>query len=166
MPNNTTKQVAQKQLLPDIKAFVSSSTNFTQGDHQILDPSTYLVRAPTAESEAQYYLGYAAIDAASGKPLSPYPGTAVDAAAAIPSMPGPLFGNVASYTLKTGDSINPGANVYVYLPGSGTLPNQYVSSTGTKPIGMYEGAAITSAASGTLINVLIGARYPNDTLKF
>lgn len=156
------RDIALKQIMPDIKNMVSSATNFAQGDILIFDTVSKLVRAPTAEAEGQYLLGIAALDVASGKPLSPYQGTAVDSAQAIPSLNGPLYGATFNMILKTGDSLSPGDLVYVYT----TAGTSGVASTGTKAIGMYEGAAIVSAAASTVVEVLIGARFPNDVLKF
>lgn len=164
MPNTILKEVATKQIFPNIKDLVSTAISFSQGDHLIFDASTHLVRAPTAETEASTYLGIAALNIVSGVPVGPYAGlTAVNAAQAIPAMNGPTYGDVVKFTLFTGDSINPGDQVFVKIVAGN---NQVVSITGTKAIGIYQGAAIASAAAGTQIAVLTGARYSNDTLKF
>lgn len=160
--NTEVKIIAPKQIMPDAKPVVSSATNFAQGDILILDTSTHLLRAPTAEGECSACMGIAAIDVSNGKPLSPYTGTAVDAAAAVPALDGPIYGNTFKMLAKGSDAFNPGDMVYAYIAGG----TRYVSSSGTKAIGVYQGAAIASAVAGQEIECLIGARFPNDALKF
>ena len=161
MANTVVKEVAIKQILPDIKNFLNASSAFVEGDLVIYDASTYLVRAATAESELSALLGIAAVSVVNGKPPSPY-STDVDASLAIPAQNGPIYGCTAKFTLKTGDALNPGAALYAYPAGG----NQAVSASGTKQIGVYQGPAISSAAAGTVVEALVGARFPNDTLKF
>lgn len=159
--NTEVKIIAPKQLIADAKPVVSSAVNFAQGDILILDTSTALLRAPTAEAECSAFIGLAAIDVVSGKPASPY-STAVDAAAAIPALDGPLYGNTFNMVAKTGDAFTPGCKVYAHI----ATGSRGVSVSGTKAIGIYQGKAIASAAAGQEIECLIGARFPDDVLKF
>jgi hypothetical protein len=161
--NTIVKQISEKQIFPNILGYVSSAVTFNQGDYLIFDPVNSLVRAATAEAEAASGLGIAALSISSGQPISPYQGTAVDAAQAAPAMNGPLYGDSALMVLKTGSTLALGAPVYLDI----ATGNQGVAASGTKAIGVYVGqSAITSSAAGLQVEVLIGARYPNDTLKF
>lgn len=159
--NTVVKQVGEKQIFPDIKNFLDSTVDFNQGDILIFDTSTYLVRAATSEGEGAYLLGIANATVVDGKPALPY-STANDAAIAATSIDGPLYGDTFKMILKTGSTLTPGQQVYAD-PGTSA---RGVASSGTKAIGVYQGAAVSSSAAGLEIEVLIGARYPNDTLKF
>lgn len=156
------KDVALKQIFPDIKNVTASTASYSQGDHIVFDSTLHIARAPTAESEGSSYLGISMLDVSSGKPLSPYSGTAVDAAQAVPAMDGPAYGVTNMYVLKTGDSLSPGVSIYIDL----ATGSRGVASTGTKAIGVYQGAAISGSAAGLEIECLVGARFPNDVLKF
>jgi len=160
--NTEVKIISPKQIIADAKPIVDSSVSFAQGDILILDTSTHLLRAPTAEAECSAFIGIAALDISSGKPLSPYIGTAVDAALAVPALDGPLYGNTYKMVAKTGDAFYPGDMVYAHIATGA----RGVSVSGTKAIGVYQGKAIASAAAGQEIECLIGARFPNDALKF
>lgn len=166
--NTVVKQISTKQIFPDVKNLTNSSISYVQGQHLIFDSANHVVRAPTAESEASTYLGIASLDISSGKPVSPYQGTAVDAAQAVPSMNGPIYGDTFLMTLKTGDSLSPGDNVYVYLAAGVNGVGSSAGATGTKVIGVYVGTqgTISTAAAGLQIECLIGARFSNDSLKF
>lgn len=161
--NTEIKIIAPKQIFPEIKGLIDTSVSFNQGDLLILDAANDVVRAPTAEAEAQYLLGVAQIDIVDGLIRSPYQGTAVDAAQAGIAVNGPVYGNSYKMVLKTGDSLAIGDYVYAYPAGGAN----YVAATGTKPVGLYIGQVdIASAAAGTQIECLIGARFPNDAIKF
>lgn len=160
--NTVIKEINNSQIFPDIKNFVGSSTTFNQGDFLFYDAATQIVKILASETDAATMVGVAALSIVNGKPVSPYQGLPVDAAQAIPSMNGPLYGNTNSCVLKTGVSINPGAALYADPATSA----RGVSPSGTKQIGVYQGAAITSSAAGLEVEVLVGARFPNDSLKF
>lgn len=160
--NTITRSVAPKSIFESAKNVISSTTSFLQGDLLIFDTSTKVLRVAATEAEGATFCGVARLSISLGKPVSPYQGTAVDAAQAIVDIPGPTYGVVAKCIILTGDSVNPGDNIFL-SPGVGT---RGVASTGTKAIGTYEGPAIAGAAALTQIEVLLGARYPNDTLKF
>lgn len=166
--NTIVKEVAIKQIIPDVKVFTNSSISYNQGDHLIFDTANNVVRAATAEGEGATYLGIAALDVVSGQPRSPYSGIGdADVNTAIPSESGPLYGMTAKFILKTGDALVRGAGVYIYVTAGGRgVASSAGIGPGTKPIGVYQGATISSAAAGQEIEVLVGARYPNDILKF
>ncbi len=119
------------------------------------------MKKPAAETEGSTFLGVARVSIVLGKIASPY-NTDVVASQAIQDIPGPVYGVIAKCVLKTGDSVNPGDDIYLD-PGTGT---RGVTVTGTKSIGLYQGPAIAGAAAGTEIPVLIGCRAKNDSLKF
>ena len=80
---------------------------------------------------------------------------------------GPIYGNSYFMTIKTSDTLAPGAYVYAYPTGGVGYVSATAAATSTQPIGVYIGhTTVTSAAAGTQIECLIGARFPNDTLKF
>lgn len=159
--NSLARRIATKTRFVDISNKVTGSTSFNQGDHLIFDDTTNLVRKPTVETEGATYLGIAPVTIVNGKYPPSYV-TDVDASVGRPALPGPIYGDVHRVMLKAGDAILPGDRVFLD-PASGS---RFVSVTGTKNIGVYQGAALTAAAGGTEIEVLIGARFPNDVLEF
>jgi hypothetical protein len=161
MANTVVYSVGMKQIFPNILNLVDATVSFAQGDLLVYDATNKLVRKAATEGESATLVGIAAFDAASGKPLSAYQ-TAVDASVSAPQMNGPMYGIVASMTLETGSTLSPGALVY----GKPSLGAQYVATSGTKAIGVYQGKAIAGSAAGQVVEVLIGARYPGDALQF
>jgi hypothetical protein len=161
LKNNIVKAAAQKSLFDDARNVIGSSLSFTQGDLLVMDTSTHLLRAPTIETEGSIFVGVARVSIVNGKLPSPY-NTDVVGSQSIQDIPGPVYGVVCKLQLKTGDSLNPGDAVYLD-PGTGT---QGVTATGTKQVGIYQGPAISSAPAGSLVEVLVGARFGGDTLKF
>lgn len=159
--NSTARKIATKMRFVDIANKVSGSTTFNQGDHLIFDTTTNLVRKATLETEGATYLGIAPVSIVNGKYPASYV-TDVDASVGRTALPGPTYGDVHRVMLKAGDAILPGDMVFLD-PASGS---RFVSVTGTKNIGVYQGAALTGAAGGTEIEVLIGSRFPNDVLEF
>ncbi len=166
--NTVVKEIATKQIFPDVKVLTNSSISYNQGDHLIFDTANNVVRSATAEGEGATYLGIATMDVVSGQPRTPYTGIAdADVNASIPSIDGPIYGITAKCVLKTGDSLLPGEQVYIYPTAGGTgVASSAGIGPGTKPIGVYQGAQVTTSAAGLQIEVLIGDRYPNDVLKF
>ncbi len=157
--NRIVRTIARKSIFEDAKNFVDSSVNIDQGDLVALSGGILLTPL-TSEVSGLTMLGISDVTLVSGKIKSPYTGTAVDAAQAIESVQGPQYGVHASMKLKTGDAFTKGALVY------GSTDAQEVQESGTKAIGVYQGATVASAPSGTEGEVLIGARYPEDTLQF
>ena len=159
--NTITRSVAPRSIFPAADAVTSSTADYDQGDILIFDDSTNVIRKPASEAECETMLGIAQVSVVDGKQLSPYTGLPVDAAAAIASLPGPVFGVVAKMISKTADAWAPGDLVYAD-PATGS---RGVTNTGTKEIGVYQGKTIASAAAGQEIEVHIGARFPADALK-
>jgi hypothetical protein len=146
-------------VIPDATAFIDATISWNQGDLLYLDTTAHLIKPITVETQAATFLGIAPSSISLGKPVSPYQGTAVDAAQGIVPVVGGLAGVVAKLYAKTSDAFNPGDLVY-----STAVDSQTVSSAGTKAIGVYLGPAIGSAVAGQLIEVHLGHRFPGDTL--
>jgi len=151
--NRIVREQAKRSLFPSAQALIDSTISFNQGDLLVLDASTHKLRAQTTGDTGATFAGLAEVTIASGKLASPYSGTAVDAAQAISSIPGPVVGVVAKLVLKTSDAINPGDKVYPYVAGGA----YHVTSVGTglTAIGFYQGAAIASASAGQQIEVAL-----------
>lgn len=160
--NTIVRSVAPKSLFESAKAVIGSTTTYDQGDLLIFDDATNRIRRPTTEAECSTFCGIAINSLVNGKEVSPY-NTDVVGSQSISDQPGPLYGVVARLVLKTGDSINPGDDVF-HDPVTGF--RGVTSTPGTKSIGLYQGPAIAGAAAGTEIPVLIGCRAKNDSLKF
>lgn len=159
--NLLNKQVREGSRFPDIKNLLATWISFNAGDLMIYDTTSHVVRAATAESECAAFIGISQVDVVSGQPRSPY-STQVDASVANTSLLGPIYGNTYNLVLQTGSTIAPGAAIYA-SPVT-TEPNTLVSATGTYQIGYYTGSnggTITSSAAGQVIEVMIGARWPN-----
>jgi len=160
--NTLARKVGTKALFPDLSAVIDSTISFNQGDLLYFDGTANLVKKLAAEADAATFLGIAPITVVSGHVKDVYP-TDVDGSVAVGvNLAGPEFGDVHKVLLKSADAILPGDAVYAD-PVSGT---NFVSVAGTKIIGIYQGKGLTSATGGTEIEVLIGARFPTDTLKF
>lgn len=140
--NRIVRSISPNSLFEEAKALISSAISWNQGDLLYLDTATSLIKPLDSDAHAANILGIARQSISSGKPISPYQGTAVDAAQAIESIAGPQYGVIAKMLLKSGDSFVPGASVYY----GGDA--QTVSATGTNAVGIYQGAALT-ASSGS-----------------
>jgi len=160
--NKITRSVAPKTLLCDADKYVSAAVSYNQGDLLIFDVGTGLIDNPAAEVDGAKFVGVALQDVVAGKVRSPYTGTDVDAAQGLPALAGPQFGVVVKCISKTGDSWVVGQAAFLD-PATGT---RGVSSAGTKAIGIFQGKAVAAAAAGQEVEVLLGARYPTDTLIF
>ena len=161
--NTLRRKIATKSLFESALAALSSDVSFNQGDLLYFDTSGKLINTLTQESDAATFLGIAPVTVVNGKIPSPY-STPVDGSRAITEIPGPQYGDVHAVLGKPGDAFTEGCAVYA----SPTDGDRYVSVSGTKQIGIYNGAAVTAASSDTptTVECLIGARYPNDVLKF
>lgn len=160
--NRIVRSTAPKEILSDIQVGrgLTTSISYNQGDLLIFDVATQTVKKPAAESEGSTFLGIATNTVASGVAVGPYSGLATTAQAQS-LIAGPQYGVEASMILKNGDALVFGASVYLD-PASGP---EFVQASGTKAIGIYEGPSITG--NGSLpVRCLLGARFPNDTLKF
>jgi len=162
--NTVIREISPKTLIPEVSAVVDATVNVMQGDLLIL--AAGLLALPVAEADAADLLGVMSMTLVDGKIPSPYV-TEVDASRAADVLNGPIYGNTNSCVLKAGDSLTPGVVVYLN-PGVQALSgvSNGVQAAGTKPIGVYSGKAITAAAGGSAIEVLIGARAFGDILKF
>ena len=158
---NTAVRGISKSIFMDAKAVITSAVSINQGDLVVFNDTSNILALPAAEADGLTFLGVMPVTIVSGHMKDVYV-TDVDASVAITSIPGPQYGAEFKVILKTGDSINPGDLVYLD-PATGT---RGVTVTGTKAIGIYTGKAIASAAAGTEIICLIGARHPADALKF
>lgn len=146
--NRITISVRPATVFPDAQKVISSAISWEQGDLIYFDDTNNLLKKLDSDANAATVCGIAIQSISSGKPISPYQGTAVDAAQAIESLAGPQFGVVAKMLLKSGDTFNPGD--LVYYGGNA----QTVSSTGTNSVGIYQGATVT-ATSGSEGEVLL-----------
>lgn len=147
--NRIVQSVAPKTVFPEASAVVDATVSYNQGDLLCLDSG--LLKAVTGDADGATILGIAPQTVVSGKPKAVYSGTAVDAAAAIEALSGPVYGVVAKLKLKTGDTFNPGDLVYC-----SSVDAQTVSSTGTNQIGIFQDPTIVGAA-GVEGRILLGA---------
>lgn len=161
MPNRITRSVSPRSVFEAADFVTSTTADYNQGDLLIFDDTNNVIRKPTTEAECVTFLGIAIQSVVDGKVVSPYQGTAVDAAQGIASLPGPVYGVIAKLVAKTGDAFNPGDLVY----GDPVSGAYHVQAAGTKAIGVYQGKVIASAAAGQEIEVLLGTRFPGDALK-
>lgn len=162
--NNIVRSVAPKSLFESAYPVLSTSVTYNQGDLIAFDATNLVLKAVTGDGDAANILGVARQKIVSGVAASPYQGTAVDASVGISDLAGPVYGVVAFFTLKTGDAFNPGSKVYLTTTNAQTV-------TSTNPgsgnhIGIFQGKAVASAASGSTGNVLVGARYQLSGLQF
>jgi hypothetical protein len=154
MANNIVKEVNKKSLFDDASALLSAAISFDVGQHLFLDTTNHLIKPVAAEADSATYLGVATCKVVSGKLVSPY-NTDVVASQAVGAASGPVYGVIASLTLKTGDSLSPG-QVVGLDPATGIDGVQ--ATVTTKAIGVYQGKAISSAVAGTKILVLVGCQ--------
>lgn len=159
--NTIVRSVAPKSIFESAKSVITTAVSFAQGDLLVFDDTNNRLKVPAAEAEGSTFLGVARVTIVSGKLESPY-NTDVVGSQGIQDIPGPVYGVVAKCVIKTGDTIAPGDLVYLD-PATGT---RGVTVTGTKAIGIYQGPAVAGAAAGTEVEILIGARHPQDALKF
>ena len=148
--NNITRSVRPGSIFESALALISSAVSFNQGDLLYLDATNHLIKPVTGDADGATVLGIARNTVVSGKLISSYSGTAVDASQAIEDVAGPQFGIIAKLKLKSGDAFVPGGAVY-----ASSTDAQTVSSTGTNKIGIFQDASIT-ASSGSQGNVLVG----------
>lgn len=159
--NTLRRRIATKTLFVDLHAagLIDSTCSFNQGD--ILGLIAGLVKPLPTEADAEFLLGIAPVKVVSGK-LPPAYLSDVDASVGTPAIPGPEYGSVYALTLTAGEVLAPGAEVFAD-PATGP---QNVQAAGTKAIGIYQGKAITAPVGGAIVEVLVGARALDDTLKF
>lgn len=159
--NTLAREVATKTLFVNIASKVDATISFLQGDHLIFDAATKLVRKPTVETEGNTYLGIAPVTIVNGKYPASY-NTDVDASVSTPALPGPQYGSVHKVILKAGDAVVEGQTLFLDPASS----SRGVQTAGTKAVGVYQGKALTAAVGGTEVEMLVGTRYPDDSLDF
>lgn len=161
--NTIVRTVNPKQVFAEVAKFVDSTISYNQGDLLIWDATNKLIKIAAAEGDGATMLGVALQTIIAGQLQSPIQGTDVDASQSVGSIAGPQSGVVAKCTLKASDSLVAGQLVYLN-PAEGA---RCVQSSGTKAIGVYQGVAVTGgpSATATEVEVLIGSRYPSDTLS-
>lgn len=164
-PNQSriSRMIAPKEIFEDLQGKTAATTSYATGDLLSWDSTNAIVKLPTVEGDGSTFLGISDVTVVNGHLKQVYVGTDCDAAVPSYEIKGPTYGVYAKVVLKTGDSLAIGAAVYLD-PATGS---RGVTASGTKTIGNYVGnAAVVSAAAGTEIEVLLGARFPNDVLKF
>lgn len=150
--NRIVRSISPNQIFPELALGkgIDSTISWNQGDLCYFDDVANLVKPLGSDANALKVLGIAIQSIVNGKPVSPYQGTAVDAAQALEPISGPQFGVVAKMKLKVGDAFAFGD--LVFYGGDA----QTVSSVGTNLVGIYQGKALT-AASGDEGEVLLVA---------
>jgi hypothetical protein len=160
--NNLIREVNPgRSLFASLIPVLSTSCTWNQGDLLTYDQTNNIVNAVTGSGSGANIVGVAVNAITKGVMPSPYQGTAVDASQAIEDAAGPLYGNVFSFLINTGDSFKPGDQAY--LTGD---PQTLTSAATGSSVGIYQGAAVTSAPSGTYGDFLIGSRYRQAGLTF
>lgn len=159
--NSLARRIATKSFTADASKFVDATISFNQGDLLMLDGADQLIKPLSAETDGEFFVGIAPITIVDGKYPSAY-NTNVDASVKTPALAGPEYGDVHSVLIKAGEVLTPGCLLYAD-PVTGP---RNVQATGTKAVGVYEGAALTVPAGGATIEMLVGMVFPNDTLKF
>ena len=142
--NRITRSVNPYSLFESAKALISSAISFNQGDLLYLDTTNHLIKPIALAADSATFLGIARVTISSGKLVSPYQGTAVDAAQAISDIPGPQAGVVAKLKLNSGDSFTSGCDVYPVAGDAQTVT--VTGGVGISAIGVFQGAAVTAGA--------------------
>jgi len=158
--NTIVREISRKSIFESAFTVTDSAVSYNQGDLLVFNATTKKIVKPSAETEGSTFLGCAVVTVVNGKLKSPY-STSNDAAIQPSDIPGPAYGVIALCKLKSGDALASGDAVYLYPAGG----EQYVQAAGTKIIGVYQGKNVTGGTN-TDIEVLLGARYIGDTLKF
>lgn len=153
--NTIVRSVAPKSLFEGAKVLLDATVSYNQGD--LIAVASGLLKAVTASTDAPNFLGVAKQTVVLGKVKSPYQGTDVDASQAIEEIAGPVYGVVARVKLKAADAFAVGCVVYLSSVDAQTVTS--VNPGTSDPIGIYQGAAVASATSGQVGEVLIGARF-------
>lgn len=157
--NRITRSVKPGSLFEDARNVISTSTDINQGDLCFYDGSSDTIKTITAEADCVTFVGIMDETLVDGVPLQPYT-TATSGSVALGSVKGPKYGVIANMKLYTGDSFVSGDPVYA-APSDADA--QTVSSSGTKAIGIYQGADVTATSDSTG-EVYFGHRYPGDVL--
>jgi hypothetical protein len=150
------RRVNRNTLFADIAAAVGASTTFNAGDFLTFNLTTQTFGTLVGESDSAQFAGVAVESITNGKMVSAYTSD-VDSSLGYASVAGPEFGDEVFATLKAGDAVVPGSQLYY---NTGATPKNGVTVTaGTKSIGMYFGPALTGApTTGTVIPIKLGCR--------
>lgn len=159
--NNIVRKVNEKSLFESALPVLSTSSTFNQGDLIAFDATNNIINAVTGSGSGANILGVARTTVVNGIMPSPIQGTAVDASQAIEDMAGPAYGVVAYFSATVGDNWTPGQKAYI-----GANAQTVTSAVTGSSIGIYQGKSITSAASGTTVNILVGARFNLQDIQF
>jgi hypothetical protein len=159
--NNIVREVAPKSLFESALPVLSSAVTFNQGDLIAFDNTNKVLKAVTGTGDGAQILGVAPNTVVNGLMPSPVQGTAVDGSAAIEDMAGPIYGVVAFFKATAGDAWNPGDPAYI-----GADAQTVTSVAGGSSIGVYQGKAVASAASGTNLDILVGCRFGLSGIQF
>lgn len=162
--NRIVREDVKRSLFPSAIALTTSSISYNQGDLLMLDTTAHTIRKVTTGDQGAWFMGIAEVTIASGKLAFPYV-TDVDASIAISDIPGPVIGVVAKLVLKTSDSINPGAPVYLNV-AAGAYHVTATAAMGDIVVGYYQGPALTSVAAGTQIEVKLLANNATVAISF
>ena len=152
--NNIVRSVSPKSIFESAIPVLSTAVNYNQGDLLCYDGSNKVLITATTGNIANL-LGVARQTVVNGIVKSPYQGTAVDASQGFSDMAGPVYGIVAFFNGKVGDSFTPGCLVYL---GSDAQTVTVTDPGSNDHIGIYQGRTQTGA-TGSTVDVLVGARY-------
>jgi len=159
--NNLVRSVNPQSLFESAYPVLSSACNWNQGDMLMYDATNNILNAVTGTGSAANLVGVAVQTIVNGKVPSPYQGTMVDASQGISDIAGPQYGCVFSMFLTSGNTFTPGLPVYIGADAQ-TVTTTAVGSS----VGIYQGVEVTPSGTGTLGNVLIGARYGLGGIQF
>jgi hypothetical protein len=165
--NNIRKSIAPKSHFDDMSALLDPTTpvSFNQGDLMCYDTGTFKLRPIAADADTQHSVGVSRSTVVNGLPKSAYP-TAVDASQAPTAIAGPLYGVEVLLTGTAGDAVNPGALIYANPAQDAQSVTVTAPSGASHAIGHYNGPAIAAVVAGQQLNVVLGSRFPDDTLKY
>lgn len=159
--NRIIRSISPKSLFEEAAPVTALNVTFNQGDLLYFDTSAKTIKRLTSEGNAATFVGISRIGVTNGVPNSPYQGLASQPSEAQGALPGPQYGVIAALVLKSGDALAVGQLVYADPADS----NFGIQTAGTKAIGLYQGKAVTGDGVA-VVEVLLGVRYPNDTLAF
>lgn len=159
--NNIVREVAPKSLFESALPVLSTAVTLNQGDLVAFDNTNKIIKAVTGSGDGAQILGVSPVTLVNGLMPSPVQGTAVDASQAIEDMSGPIYGVVAFFNATAGDAWKPGDKVYI-----GADAQTVTSAAAGSSVGIYQGRAIASAASGQHLDVLVGARFGMTDIHF
>lgn len=158
--NRISKTINERSLFDDATALIDTATDINQGDLCLFTQG--VIRAIKSTDTGVNFIGIARKSTDNGVLTQPY-STDTSRNSNGGKIAGPVVGVIAKLVAKQGEAWAVGAYAYPY-PNSGTY---HVTSTasGLSAIGIYQGAAITSALTGQEVEILLGENL-GGTLKF